>query len=29
MMEDGLWPIAWAAFGCTCVICYTIYKMHS
>lgn len=28
-MEDGLWPIAWGAFGCCCVICYTIYKLRT
>lgn len=23
-----LWPVAWGAFGCCVVICYTIARIH-
>jgi hypothetical protein len=23
-----LWPLAWGAFGCCCVICYTVLKIY-
>ena len=23
-----LWPLAWGAFGCCCVICYTVLRIN-